>query len=234
MNLYVLHEGAVTEKKVYRAWIRHRFGDHMREAEAASELDHDAFFLIAGGGYPSYGPFIDNAVREVRDNPNIDHLFVCVDSEEWTRERRAEDISSRLDAAAEKHGLRARNPDVVVHVIVQHCCIETWFLGNHRLSLRQPPTKRLTEYLAHYDVRADDPEVMPTLVKSDHRSPQAFHQAYLRELIQNADPPLSRYTKSRPDVVCTRDYFEALRTRTNDTTHLASLRHLFDTWDQIA
>jgi hypothetical protein len=231
MNLYVLHEGELTEKKVYQAWIRHAFAD-LREVQLASELGGGSFFLISGGGYPEYERRYRDAICEVRDNPSIDHLFVCVDSDGWTRERRAAEVRERLEGLARVHDLRSGNDHVEVHVIVQHVCLETWFLGNRSMTLRSTPTATFAEYLAHHDVRALDPEAMPLLKRPDHRNVQRFHQAYLRELLKNCEPPL-QYIKSRPEAVITRDYFDALRSRLLETDHMPSLRHLLDTWNAL-
>jgi hypothetical protein len=236
LSLYLFHEGTVTEKLVYRAWIQHALPG-LREVESAPEITRGTFFLFAGGGFPAYEPALENCACDVRDNPAIEHLLVCVDTDDRPSAgvRRAL-VEARVEQAIAAVGMRAGNPDVQVHVVVQHWCIETWFLGHATLSLRAPPTPRLQRLMAHFDVRAADPETMglpPWTDRDTARTTHGFHQQYLAELFQNV-VPRTRYAKNNPGIVLDRAYYDALVERVDTTSHLPSLAHLFETLRRVA
>lgn len=235
MSLYLFHEGEVTEKLVYRAWIQHALPG-LREVESAPEITRGTFFLFAGGGFPAYEPALDNCARDVRDNPAIEHLLVCIDTDDRPPAdvRRAQ-VEARVEQAITSAGMREGNPSVQVHVVVQHWCIETWFLGHAKLSLRATHTPRLQKLMAHFDVRAYDPEAMRLPAWTDRdtaRTTHGFHQQYLSELFQNV-VPRTRYAKSKPGIVLSRDYYDALVERVAVTGHLPSLAHLFETLRRV-
>ncbi len=79
MNLYFLVEGRRTEKKVYRAWIHHVF-PNLHEAATIEEVESNHFFLIHGGGYPSYCSRIPAALKDIIQHGLINHFFICVDT----------------------------------------------------------------------------------------------------------------------------------------------------------
>ena len=50
---------------------------------------------------------------------------------------------------------------VEIKYVIQHFCIETWFLGNKTIFKNKPKDKELNDYLKIFDVRVNDPELLP-------------------------------------------------------------------------
>lgn len=225
MNLYFLVEGDRTEPKLYRSWLRHAL-PHLDEVQLASDLTANRYFLISGGGYPSYMQRIHDSLLEIKDNPAVDHFFICIDSEERTCEEKRAEIEDELARAEHATQVRDGNPHFQAHVIVQHCCIETWFLGHRAMMTRNPTSGDLLRFQRFFDVRTDDPEQMGML--DGYVTRASFHLAYLKAMLLERNPHL-HYTKLRPGVVLESHYLEALRERCHDGD-LASLQILLEKW----
>ena len=71
MNLYFLVEGDRTETKLYRRWIGHTL-PHLSEVHLVSDLTGDRFYIISGGGYPSYVDRIRDSLLDLKDQPAVD------------------------------------------------------------------------------------------------------------------------------------------------------------------
>jgi hypothetical protein len=235
VSVYVAGEGRVTETAVYRAWIAHALPG-LREVRSAPELCPGAFYLVDSGGYPAPA-FLRACAKDVRDNVGIKHLVVCVDTDDRpSADARRAQLLAEIELAVIETKMREHNPDAIVHVVVQHYCIETWFLGHASLTLRPTLTPELQSLLAHFDVRTDDPEVMGLPAVRDRRTPRVthrFHQHYLAVLFQNV-VPRTFYRKNNPGIVLDRAYYDALVERVDTTGHLPSLAHLFETLRRVA
>lgn len=134
-----------------------------------------------------------------------------------------------MHEAAEKTSVRQKKPQLELHVIVQHCCIETWFLGHRKMLRRSPMSPRLAALKRFYDVSEADPELMDK--PEGYLTRASFHLEYLKEMLRERD---KSYSKDHPGVVCAPDYFDALRERCATTGHLASLSNLLSTWQGLA
>lgn len=222
MNLYFLVEGR-TEKAVYEAWVGHCFPG-LRRIERPEDLDEDCFRLIAASGYPDYLERIRDVLGEIREiaRNRVDHLFVCVDAEE----ERFEDRSAEVEGV-----IRAENPVVPWTVVVQNCCIETWFLGN-RSYVKANPTidPDLGQFMSLYDVRARDPEELPNPWPDRFATRAAFHEAYLKAAHRERN---ESYRKTRPRVVSRKDYLLGLVGRSDETAHLPSFGRLAAAWREL-
>lgn len=228
MNLYFLVEGDRTEKKLYRYWIRHAL-PHLSEVNLASDLTGNRFYIISGGGYPSYVDRIRASLLDLKDHPAVDHFFICIDSEEWSYAEKLAEITKELARAERETRVRDGSPHFRSHVIVQHCCAETWFLGHRRMMTRNPTSPDLLRFQRFFDVGAADPEGMGCLPGYVTRA--SFHLAYLKAMLVEKSPRL-HYTKRKPGEVVESHYFDALRERCA-AGDLASLRVLLDTWDTL-
>jgi hypothetical protein len=223
LNLYFLVEGRRTEKAVYEAWVGHCFPG-LRRIERPEDLDEDCFRLVAANGYPDYLERIRDVLEESREiaKNRIDHLFVCVDAEEESFE----------DRLAEVEGvIRAEHPIVPWTVVVQNCCIETWFLGNRSYVKANPSIDPdLEQFMSRYDVRTRDPEELPNLWPDRFATRAAFHEAYLKAVHRERHEP---YRKSKPRVVSEKSYLLQLSKRSNETAHLPSFGRLAATWREL-
>jgi hypothetical protein len=113
---------------------------------------------------------------------------------------------------------------------VQHCCIETWFLGNSKILRKHPQSNKLLEFKKFYDVSINDPELMDC--PEGYLTKASFHLEYLKEMLIEQNPNL-RYTKKYPGPTTEKAYLDALRQRCEKTEHLPSLKRLLDIWDTI-
>ncbi len=147
MNLYFLTEDSGAGKLAYKSWIQHLF-PHLTEAQAISAVEKNHYFLLAGNGYPSYLNRICAALQDIQDYGNIDHFFICVDTEELSLKEKFEEVQEVL-----KRSPAFEN----THVILQNCCIETWFLGHSAMLNAEPRSQTLRTYRDFYDVQRERP-----------------------------------------------------------------------------
>lgn len=208
MNVYVLVEGQKTEKIVYRSWLTFLF-NQLEEVDRVEDIGPDNFYMLSGGGYPSYRGRIKSSVEDITEHGNIDHFLVCVDAEELTVEEKIEEVRQLATGIESTH--------TQLHIVVHDCCIETWFLGNKQIVSRSPERTDFREYRAFYNVVRDDPEKMPKFEKFTTR-PQ-FHFEYLREVFRERG--LS-YSKKNPVEAKESTYFRELEKRFRTTDHIQS------------
>lgn len=223
MSLYVVVEGRRTEPKLYRAWLPFLFPGIVQAARI-EDATSGHFFLVAGHGYPSYLTRIRNAVADIQmaESP-FTHLLVCVDAEEESHDDRLGEISDVIEDA---------DCPIDYTVIVADCCIETWLLGNQKFIKRSPEDPRLREYLQHFDVKVEDPELIPKL--PPHRTRAALCVDYLKATFRERG---LAYSKHDPAPATTRPYFQALRDRARPAPegpgHLRSFARLLELRDKV-
>jgi len=228
VNLFFLVEGRRTEPRVYNSWVKHTF-PQLRRVKYAVDADTDCYCIFSGNGFPAYRRRLRSALEEIGDHPAIDHFFLCVDSEETNYEKRVAEEQRVMAELAEETSLFEKNPRVELHLIVQRCCIETWFLGNRKMMNEMPTSSALAEMKRFYDVCENDPELMG---KPDgYITRMSYHLAYLKEMLREQR---KNYSKELPGVVKERDYLDALRERCTTTGHLGSLSALLSVWDRLA
>lgn len=219
MNLFLLVEGKRTEAKLYPAWIQCKIPDIQR-VYTLQDLVDNRFMLVSGSGYPAYLQQIDRTLHDIAEHPGkVEHYLVCIDSEDWGADEKAEEIRRHIGKALDDYQVYLAHPELQTHVIVQHCCIESWLLGHQKLLKRNPQSDLLRQYIQHYDVRQSDPEHMPTFPGSWTRA--QFHERYLREMFQERG---LCYSKTRPADAAACHYLEGLEQRTTTTPHLSSFR----------
>lgn len=223
MNLVLLVEGAETEPRVYEAWLRHRLPALRREPNVA-DLTANGYVLVSGKGYPSCYRRIAGLLQDIDANPGrVQELWICIDSEEDTYEDRYAEVQRAVQAELQNTRMARTNPSLEIRIILQHCCIETWFLGHEGFLRAGPQSRQLVDFKRFYDVSSDDPERMATYPGYVTRA--SFHLAYLKAMLAERS---YRYSKQRPGVVIEPSYFEALQARCARTGHLASFRHLLE------
>lgn len=215
MNLYFLLEGKRTEPKVYRAWLKHAF-PHLTEVKSIDAVQQDNCLFVSGFGYPSYMQRIDESIEDINRHGAIDHFLICVDAEEDLPETKREEIEKRIAGKVSQASCQ---------IVVQNCCMETWFLGNKRMLKRNPTSERLREWKAFYDVSINCPESMPC--HQSFRIKAHFHLDYFKEMLRERN---QSYSKTNPGVVLEESYWQALKTRHEQTNHLQSFGHLLTLW----
>ena len=218
MNLYFVVEGPQTEKKIYRAWLQHFF-PHLTEVSRVEDVAKDNFYIIAGGGYPKYKCRINIAQEDMTTIRSVDYFFICVDAEEYTYDQKYTEIETLL---TNKSGFQCH------FIIIQHACIETWFLGNRKFIRTNPQSQELRDWKAFHDVTQEDPEHMPARPPPSTRA--KTHAAYLEKAVREHG---LKYSKSRPGETTQKHYFQALRERWHDTQHIPSFGRLVEAFESI-
>ena len=171
MNVYFLVEGKCTEMMVYPQWLSY-LAPHLRKVDSYLKVSANHYFLFSGEGYPSLLNHLGNAISDVNDHGNFDYFVICLDVEART----STDLENKI-----RHYLQS-NHIVFNHrtqfvIVFQNKCIETWFLGNQAFYEQSPKDSVLLDYIAHYDVYNNDPELM-SKPSNFHASVAKFHTDY--------------------------------------------------------
>ncbi|MEW6210947.1 MAG: hypothetical protein AB1631_21465 [Acidobacteriota bacterium] len=214
MRVYLLVEGRRTESKVYAAWMTYLVPELSRVSRY-DNLQPNSYFLISAEGYPSIiRDHIPNSISDVNGIGGYNYLAVCLDADEGTVQERIDEINDFLSSG----GMRLT--DAQLKIIVQNRCIETWFLGNRRIVKKNPQSQKLLEYLRHYDVKENDPELMEK--HSDFDTHARFHYQYLKEIFRERN---IHYSKRRPGHVLDEPFLDQLLLRVKDEPdHLPSFQ----------
>ena len=210
MNIYVLVEGDVGEKKVYKSWI-HIINPSISPVSNINEVNQNKYLIVSGHGYPSYFELIEDAIEDVRQNDIFDRLVIAVDSEEMSFDEKKEEIEDFINA---------HNCPILYYIIIQHFCLETWALGNRRIYSRGTKDPSLRNYKNIFDPRTEDPELLPERPQEDWNRSQFAYQ-YLRYLLREKFRNLS-YSKRNPKVLLHHKYVHELKTRLEETGHISS------------
>ncbi len=218
MNLYVLVEGEETEMQVYSRWIEQLLG--FKKIKTPQEAEHQHFFLISGYGYPNIlKNELPDAIATINENSHkFNYLILCLDSEDGSIQDRIDEVWEVI----QEHNLELEEY-CSLEIIVQHRCMETWFLGNKFLYPRQPNTPDFIEFSRYYNVCENDPEKMGKHTSKNHAH---FHKRYLTAMLLEKN---LHYQKNNPKVVCESSYITELQKRVaGPETHLQSLKKFFD------
>lgn len=216
MNLYFILEGDQTEPKVYPIWIE-TILDNYSKIDFEHLATNNNYYIFSGGGIPSIYNHTVNAIKNINQSNLFHKLIVCLDGEEIGIEKRKTELIEFI----EKSGVSLINTCELV-IIVQEVCIETWFLGNKKIVKTNPHSSTLLDYKTHFDVKLNDPELMPNL--NFHTNAQ-FHFSYFREVLKERN---LTYRKSRPNIVMEQSYFKEMNKRIEETNHLKSFKDLID------
>ncbi|MEC4882652.1 MAG: hypothetical protein SAL70_15135 [Scytonema sp. PMC 1070.18] len=213
MNLYFLVEGKSTEKKVYPAWLAHLLPE-LQQVNNYDEVHKNNYYLFTANGYPSIiYKHLPNAIEDIRAIGKYNYCIVCLDAEE----NNGSDIQEEILNFLRDRSIQMENTKL--EIIIQNRCIETWFLGNSKIYLKNPQSQPLLEYTRYYNVSTNCPELMGKFCENTHAQ---FHEAYLKELFRAKS---INYSKNKPGDVIKPYYLEQLLKRTqNQPKHLLSFQ----------
>jgi hypothetical protein len=217
MNLYFILEGEKTEVILYPKWISHLRPD-LKHVDFEKDVVENNYYIFSGGGIPSIYNHTVNAIKNINDNPVFDKLIVCLDGEEIGVNARINEIKEYI----QKSGVKL-NDKCKIEYVIQNVCIESWFLGNRKIVKRIPENIKLREFIQHYNVIENDPELMDKM--EGFRNKAHFHFSYFREILKEHK---LTYSKSRPKVVLEESFLNELKSRTEQTNHLPTLKSLFE------
>lgn len=230
MNLFFLVAGERTEPKIYKKWVEHTF-PYFTFVNDIREITTNCYSIFTGGGYPKI--FMDDpspleiCLTNLHNHGSIDHFFICIDSEEENYQTRLQEVETELTTVRNQFGIQT---SFQTYIIVQHCCIETWLLGNTKMLSKKPQNQTLVEFKQFYDVSMSDPEVMEC--PAGYLTKVSFHLEYLKEMLRERHPKLT-YTKKYPGPTTEKYYLDALRKRCTKTGHLSSLQKLLEIWNNL-
>ncbi len=221
MNLYIIVEGKETEPIVYTAWLK-ILAPRMAKVENAWDVVENNYYLFSSQGIPSIYKHVANAIVDINNinagnKGKYDYLLVCLDTEEETREY----IEEQISKAVKENGEELK--DVQLLVFEQKVCMETWFLGNRKVFKANAQDEVLLSYISEYNVRDLNPEDMNNLRPENYSTKAKFHQDYLKRMFRERN---MRYSKSKPDEVCKKQFLEQLISRYHDTNDIKT----FGSW----
>lgn len=208
MNIYVIVEGK-TEKPVYKCWVP-LVNNNLTYVNNIFDIKNNSFSIISGQGYPGYYKTIEDGLTDVNTHGNIDRVVISIDSEDLSKQQKYHEVNSFIA------GKSCLAPIIIV---IQHFCIETWALGNRRITRRNPENSKLREYKGIHDVLVNDPELLPHL-PSENLNRSKFAFKYLK-LILNERYNIT-YTKKQPKPLLHPKYFEEVKGRLQATSHIRS------------
>ncbi|MCH8041517.1 MAG: hypothetical protein IH977_14425 [Nitrospinae bacterium] len=210
MNIYLVVEGLAGAKMVYAHWVP-LVNPDLRVRKNIDEVDQNSLWIVGGGGIPSYYQVIKAGAEDVASNESFDRLVVAIDSEDMPCHEKKSEIEELID------GL---NFNIAYRVVVQHFCLETWFLGNRSIISRNSDVECVRKYRGIYDVLDNDPELLPEVPENSLNRAQ-FAYKYLSCLI-NAKNPILRYKKNRPSFILNDKYYNRVKERFDETGHISS------------
>lgn len=209
MNIYVVTEGK-TEAALYKHWIP-LVNQKLKVIDNLGDLGQESLYIISAQGYPDYFSIIDAAILDVNQFRTFDRLVITVDSEDMTRQEKYDEINNHV---------APKGCVATIKIVIQHFCIETWALGNRALMKKNPSTARLINYKRLFDVRVNDPELLPP--KSDESLNRSqFAERYLRAALNERHSTLT-YSKGRPQALMHYKYFGEVKGRYTETGHINS------------
>lgn len=222
MNLYFIVEGRRTEKKVYPEWLNFLIPELTR-VKWAYEATSNNYFLFNGNGFPALlHNHLTNSVKEVNELNKFNYLILVLDVDETTVDFRISEVKMFIL----ENKLELNNCELVI--IPQDKCIETWFLGNKAIFKSNPQSLTLRDYVQFYNVKDNDPELMP--VFNGFNSPSQFHANYCIEFLRERN---IRYSKNNPNGVVEEVYLNRLIERAKETNHISSFKNFIEFCDEI-
>jgi hypothetical protein len=222
MNIYVIVEGEITEKIIYKEWIPCA-NNNLSYASKIEEVTSNKFYILSGRGFPQSFDRIKNAIKDVLTMENnsgqklFHRLVVSADSEEESYAHKRKELTEFIENYLTEIG----RPYLDYKIIVQHFCIETWGLGNSKIIPRQSKwSQEFKKYMHHFNIIENDPELLESfpgdcLTKAQHAA------NYLRQALIHRGYQLT-YTKGNPSYLANEKYYNELKKRFNQKKHIKS------------
>lgn len=222
MNLYFIVEGRRTEKKVYPEWLNFLIPE-LNRVNWAFEATLNNYFLFNGNGFPALlHNHLSNSIKEINDLKMFNYLVLVLDVDETSVEFRINEVNNFI----KENDLQLIDCELII--ITQDRCIETWFLGNKTIYKSNPQNIELRDYVKFYNVKDNDPELMP--VFDGFNTHSQFHADYCTEFLRERN---IRYSKNNPNGVVEEVYLNRLIERTKETSHIKSFKTFVDFCNEL-
>lgn len=216
MNIHIILEGDSAAKEIYKHWIP-LVNENLSYVDHISKIIDNNFSIVAGGGYPEYKPTILAGIADVNNYNNIDRLVIAVDSEEMSFKEKYDEITEHLSETPCNSEIK---------IIIQHFCFEAWALGNTYIISHRTQDRQLIEYKRFYNVKINDPELLPAYSKDELNRAQ-FAYKYLRKALSNKYRTYS-YSKRDAGPVLHEKYFKRINERLEKTKHMQSFNYFLE------
>lgn len=181
------------------------------------------YFLFNGNGFPALlHNHLKKSIEEINELKKFNYLVLVLDVDETSVEFRINEVNNFIK---ENH-LQLINCELII--IPQDRCIETWFLGNKTIYKSNPQNEELREYVKFYNVKDNDPELMPVFDSFNTHS--QFHAEYCTEFLRERN---IRYSKNNPNGVVEEIYLNRLIERTKETNHIKSFKTFVDFCNEL-
>ncbi len=246
MNFYFVFEGK-TEPIVYKKWLSILL-PQLSEVDSFDVVTDNNYYSQSDMGVPDCYNVVADAIQDINEVPKYNYLVLFTDADRLTVEEKKQEasvsIAEKLNDVRKNYTYKELPHACKLLIIVQKVCIETWFLGNRKFFVRKPESELLQQYIAYFDVSADNPEDLASEFEQDtdngkeifgYKTKATFHESYLREIFKEQNrlrtnrisPPSQHlvYRKSKPMEVQEPYFLEQLLSRTKDNPlHLLSFQ----------
>jgi hypothetical protein len=223
MNYYFLLEDEKSFIKVLPKWLEYLGFKNSRVVDIMA-VEKDNYVMQSGQGVTK---LIENVLYQTMDtilssDKKIDYLVIILDAEEKTVEQRESEVKEKVDEYVNKNNCMLT---FKVKTIVCNCCFETFLLGNRKIYPQETPSEDYFRiHYEHYNISENDPELMQKPI-GVARTRAKYHFQYFHDAMLYSK---KRYSKSKPDIVAQKEYFNELIERIDDTQHLKSFKTLVD------
>jgi hypothetical protein len=245
MNFYFVFEGK-TEPIVYQSWFKQLFRNLITEVNDYQDVENNNYYYVSDMGVPDCYNAVANAIQDINEVPKYDYLVLFIDADRYSAEERIAEahqrIFERLNDCKKAYLYKDLPSNCHLEIIVQHVCIETWFLGNRKFFVRNPQTELLKKYIDYFDVSMNNPEDLAhEFIQSEdgtreifgYRTKALFHEAYFRAIFKERMKGVA-YHKSKPREVPGEPYFNQLLKRIQaNPKHLASFQNMLLFFRQV-
>lgn len=212
MNIYVIIEGEKAAKAIYSKWITY-VNSSLNPVDYIDQVQNNHFIVYAGKGLPLFWERVKESISDVNTISKFDRLVIAVDSENASREQRLSHVKNLLQQIPCKKEVK---------IIIQHFCMETWFLGDLTAFRKKPNDLELINYMSLFNVRQNDPEDLPPYnPKNWNRAQFAYY--YFRAGLHDTHSNKKFYSKKNPgNYVLNEGCFYQVKHRSETTKHIDS------------
>lgn len=222
MNYYFLLEDEKSFMKILPKWFEY-IGFQCTRVADIKDVEKNNYILQSGKGVTRLiTKALFDTIDTIINNPGkIDKLVILIDTENESEEYRKQQIFTKIQ---ETYDMDVFDFEIVIFVC--NHCFESWLLGADGLypQCEVPAESVFYPYYNHYNIEDCDPELMPVPANCNETIAK-YHFHYLCELFRHRR---IRYSKSKPDVVATQEFFSSMCNRIEQTPHIQSFARFID------